>query len=491
MAWQFNHAEVMEFIRSQQGYLENCEKLFDIYNRNLTPYLEERIDKDMQSLNSRAECKSRLAPINILPKIVNKLSSVYSINPDRDMTGMDKGLFDELLKSTNFDSEMRQANRFLNLFRIVAIEPVAGVDADGVPLVNTISMLRVYPAHKFLLMDDGTIDKRVICFIKIIGSARKTTLDERGIPVSRDVVVYEAYTDTQFIQFDNEGVTKTMLEFQDESGNIIRDGVDNIKPNEFGKIPIVWMTRDVVTTMPPKDVDTYSMVTLLPLLFSDMNYALKYKCFSVMYTIGLSAPKGAMAPNSILKFDKDSNIIGDNQGELNQISPTVAVSEMLEAIYAQYSMWLESRGIKMSSIGGGSTQTSNASGIAKAIDQGEVIEDVVYQRDIVTNMEEKLFSLMGLFLGNNLRVTTSFSETSLLPETNTEKDNRIIAKMQNKLISWSQAIKQTNPELTTLQLQEMIAEIKAKELEEKLEEMKENGMGEGNNAQDSDGSDLA
>jgi hypothetical protein len=192
-----------------------------------------------------------------------------------------------------------------------------------------------------------------------------------------------------------------------------------------------------------------------------------------------------MAPNSILKFDKDSAVIGDNQGELNQISPTVMVSEMLEAIYAQYSMWLESRGIKLNSMG--TAQASNASGIAKAIDQGEVIEDVVYQRDIVTNCETKLFDLMAKFLGNNLKVSTSFSETSLLPETNTEKDNRIILKLQNKLISWNQAIKQTNPELSTQQLEEMKNEIK----EQMLAELKEkfDGMGTRNNSEGSDGFD--
>jgi hypothetical protein len=112
-----------------------------------------------------------------------------------------------------------------------------------------------------------------------------------------------------------------------------------------------------------------------------------------------------------------------------------------------------------------------------------VIEDVVYQRDIIMNAEEKLFSLMGLFLGNNLKVTTSFSETSLLPETNTEKDNRIIAKLQNKLISYSQAIKQTNPELTALQIEEMIAEIKAMEA---LDDVRE-----GDDSKNQDGRDTS
>jgi hypothetical protein len=148
-------------------------------------------------------------------------------------------------------------------------------------------------------------------------------------------------------------------------------------------------------------------------------------------------------------------------------------------------MWLESRGIKLNSMG--TAQASNASGIAKAIDQGEVIEDVVYQRDIVTNCETKLFDLMAKFLGNNLKVSTSFSETSLLPETNTEKDNRIIMKLQNKLISWNQAIKQTNPELSTAQLEEMKLEIEQDELEDKLEA--QNGMGTGNDSESADGPD--
>jgi hypothetical protein len=116
-----------------------------------------------------------------------------------------------------------------------------------------------------------------------------------------------------------------------------------------------------------------------------------------------------------------------------------------------------------------------------------VIEDVVYQRDIVTNCETKLFDLMAKFLGNNLKVSTSFSETSLLPETNTEKDNRIIMKLQNKLISWNQAIKQTNPELSTAQLEEMKLEIEQDELEDKLEA--QNGMGTGNDSESADGPD--
>lgn len=468
MAWKFNHSEAMCFILSKQSYLSCAERLYDIYNRNITPYLCERITEDFESENSRKEVISRISTINILPKIVNKLSSAYKVSYEREC--QDKKLLEDTVTSLNLNRKMQLCNTFLNLFRIVAIEPVAGMK-DGQLLPNSVSMLRVYPAHKFLLMDDNTIDNNVVCFIKIIGQAIKTTFDVSSRKdYTREVMVYEAYTETEYIQFDSEGI----IEREDKSN--LNEGDDEnlmITKHNFGRIPVIWMTRDIVTTMPPVDDDTYRMVTLLPLLFSDLNYALKYKCFSILYTIGLTLSKGAFQPNSILKLDNDSNI-PDEKGMLGQIEPKVAVSEMLEAIQAQYSMWLESRGIKINSLSNGASG-NDMSGIAKAIDQGEVTEDVVEQRVILRDAERELFSLVGLFLGRNLEVTTTFSEVSLLPETNSEKNDRVIKKYEAGLTSWDDAVEQLNPEKNQAQMAALKAAIKSEkaEKEAKEREMKE------------------
>jgi hypothetical protein len=243
-----------------------------------------------------------------------------------------------------------------------------------------------------------------------------------------------------------------------------------IDQHNFGQIPVVWATRDIVTAMPPVDVDTYSMVTLLPLMFSDLNYAVKYKCFSVLFTIGLTLPSGSMQPNSILQFDNASKVPGE-KGELDSISPTVAVEEMLSSIYAQYSLWLESRGIKMQSMarGGG---VDNQSGIAKAIDQGEVTEDVVYQRKVFTQFERALFSLLAKFQGAAYEVATTFTEVSIMPETNTEKTDRIIKKLDANLIDWDSAVEQVNSEKNEKQIQEMKLRIMVqRKLKEETESM--------------------
>jgi hypothetical protein len=211
------------------------------------------------------------------------------------------------------------------------------------------------------------------------------------------------------------------------------------------------------------------MVTLLPLMFSDLNYAVKYKCFSVLYTIDLDTPSGAIQPNSILQFNNSSKIPGE-KGLLDSISPTVAVDEMLQSIYAQYSLWLESRGIKMQSMARSAGTADNQSGIAKAIDQGEVTEDVVYQRGIFANLEHHLFALLAKFQGQAYDVSTTFTEVSIMPETNTEKTDRIIKKLESNLIDWDSAVEQVNSEKNEKQIAEMKLKIMA---ERKLKEARE------------------
>ncbi len=108
--------------------------------------------------------------------------------------------------------------------------------------------------------------------------------------------------------------------------------------------------------------------------------------------------------------------------------------------------------------GGG---VDNQSGIAKAIDQGEVTEDVVYQRKVFTQFERALFSLLAKFQGAAYEVATTFTEVSIMPETNTEKTDRIIKKLDANLIDWDSAVEQVNSEKNEKQIQEMKIRIMA------------------------------
>jgi hypothetical protein len=440
----FNVKESLEFIKSNEEYLRVAEDLFNIYNRRISPYIKKRIDFDFQGTSTRTEAKSRISAINVLPKIVNKLSNVYKTQvirtPDNNV-GEEN--ISRVMEAWKMEHALFNANRMLNLFRCVALEPIPKTQS-----------IRVLPAHRFLVMGDGTIDNVMTEFIKIIGSK-----PVGGVSVTE----YEAYTVEEFVRFDSNG------------------NITERTPNEFGVIPVIYATRDCVTLMPDVDDDTINMVTLLPLLLTDLNFAMKYQCFSIIYTMNLEARNLTVGPNAIWHFKSDG-AEGD-KGELGMLSPTVRAADMLDTIKAQYSIWLEERGIKISSLEKASME--NLSGIAKAIDQADITEDLKYQRGIFRNIEREIFSTIGKLTSPNvdLLVTTSFHEETLIEETATEKVDRIIKKIDAQLISWERAVKEANSHMTDADIETMKAEIiKAKALKERLERRMSDGMGTRSNA---------
>jgi hypothetical protein len=456
----FDVKKALEFIQSKEDYLKTAEALYEIYNRNITKYLNKRIDDDVEGEDTRREAKSRLCTVNVLPKIVSKLSGVYQVTPQRNYVGYQD--FDALFAKLKFQESMQKANNFLNLFRVVAVEAVAESDTEGKAKKSTVEKIRVYPAHKFLLMDDGTIDNNVIAFIKILGNQKKG---------NTQVMLFEAYTKEEYVTFDSDGRIQSQ-EFHD-----------------FGRIPVSWATRDIETVMPATDKETMHMVTLLPLLMSDMNYGLKYKCFSITYFIGLTPTSGGIRPNGAWCLKPDvSSESGDRQ-EVGQLSPTIAVSEMLEAIHAQYSMWLDSRNIKISSLDGGSS--GNLSGIAKAIDSADVSEDVLKQRELFKSVESDTLFLVGRLLGSDIKGETVFPETTILPETPKEKIDRIVTAKNESLLSWEEAVKQANPGMTEEQLQVMMLQIKSDKQRELAEKEQLNGMGRNGNSNQDQGKQEA
>ena len=122
-----NVAELLDYIKSKKEYLAYSYKLYDIFNKNLTPYVKERLSINFKSQTSREEAATRLAPINILPKLVNKLSKVYQ-HHDVEINTKYKTTLEEYKTKFSF-SYRNDMNKFLNLFSCCALEPVFDEEA--------------------------------------------------------------------------------------------------------------------------------------------------------------------------------------------------------------------------------------------------------------------------------------------------------------------------------------------------------------------------
>ena len=419
----------LEFIDSKRTYLKIAEDLFTIYNKKLTPFIEKRLDTDLKGQESRSEAKLRISSINVLPMVVDKLSHVYDADVNRVVKGMSPKEFETMFDAWNMPEALDMANRMLNLHHCVAIEPVLQK-----------KLLRVIPAHKFLVMGDGTIDNVMTGFIKIISTQRDLS--------GNTVEVYELITAEYFISFNS-------------NGDII-----SREPNLFKVIPVVYATRDTVTLMPEEDSDTFNMVTLLPLLLTDGNFAIKFQCFSIIYTMNVDAKNMTMSPNAVWHL-KSVGSDGDKP-ELGVIKPSVNISDLLEWIRAQFSLWLESKNLKLKALGGAGNALENASGIAKAIDAADVSSDLKYQRRIFSRVERDIFRTIGVLSDSAFDLSTSFKSENLIPESNKEKIETLVLKVTNGLMSKDQAIKEANKHMTSEEIALMIAQIDKEHEEDEL-----------------------
>jgi hypothetical protein len=396
--------QIIEFVKGKADYLKTAEKLYNIYNQQLYPYVKERIMESLESQAGIRESLSRACCINILPKIVNKLSNVYTVPVERSYVNQDA--FTAFLTRTGFEDAMSLANRYLNLHRTVAIEPVFSGDGQ-------VSKIRVIPANKFLVMDDGTIDGNMVAFIKIINDK-----------------VIQVYTEQEFFFI-----------------NLETDAVSEVTPNEYGIIPAYVIVRDCVTTMPPEDKDTYEMVTLLPLLLTDLNYALKFQCFSIIYTIDVDPSKVIMAPNAVWPLQTlEAGMDEAKKPTIGTIEPKVRTQDLLDALFTQYSLWLESRSIKMGSFDRSSGSQGSLSGIAKAIDNADVEADMAYQRKLFERAEMGVFALLNA-IGKDIvaPVTSRFHVPNLIQETRMETVDRVIKELGAGLTTREAAIRAVHP----------------------------------------------
>jgi len=387
---------LLEYIKSKETYTEYAFYNNDIFNNNLTHYLQRRIQTDLSGA-SVSEALSRLNTTNILPKLVNKLSQVYNSTNIHSTLEVDV----PQLSKVNVQKTLTLANKMLNLHNCVALEPF---------LTNRNEIfVRVLPAHEFLVYsDDPQNPNRVTHFIKVLSQTKKGSR-------------YAIYTDTQYYELDHKG------------------NISGVMDHEYGRIPFTYITKATTNLMPTPNVDVYEMTTLLPLMLTDANYALKFQAFSIIYALDADATEMKLAPNSVWFIKSE----GETRPEIGSIKPSLSIDESIKNIEMQYSLWLDTKNLKTSALRGSNASQRQMSGIAKMIDDADIAADISEQRDIMESAHNDLFALLqakfNLIELEDVKV--SYSPISRIPETNTEKLDRVIKQLQAGLITRIDSIK--------------------------------------------------
>lgn len=354
--------------------LKHNNTLFNIYEGDLLTYVLEDL-RNQLSDKSYEQAKHRVAPVNVLKRLIEKLSKIYAKPPTRNLeingsiSSPDNQLLSELHSSMDINTVMTLANEFFNLFKTVAIEPFLD---QGMP------KLRVIPADRFLVLSQDPVNPlRPTVFSKLMAKVKTPDGNPRQL--------FYTYTSDSFCIHDDLGEVYTDL--MAKVGNA--DGV-----NPLGRIPVLYVNRSRHELIPQIDSDTLSMSKLIAILLSDLNFAVMFQCFCIMYGINVTNENLKFAPNVFWNLKSDAAT--DQKPEIGVLKPEVDVDKVLTLIKTELGLWMQSRNIKPGVVGDLDIEGAK-SGIAKIVDEMDTSEDRQKQVPYFMHAESELFELTRLF----------------------------------------------------------------------------------------------
>ena len=365
-----NRKAIADFISGNQDRIAINSEIFSILEGKLKPLLERRMLEDL-GVKSYNAAKSRIAPINYYRKVVDKLTSIYNHGVVRTVmngTEQDQELVEWYEKKLNLNYQLNNNNESLNAYKYsllqITLDDPNPVTGQRRPFIRTI------PNHEFLIMNTSRVDPTSPDVVIMFMGKRKTA-------DGKDESVFHVYSDEEFVIINGYGEILT-----DEMSRLELDG-DNI----LGIKPFVYANLSHNLAMPVTQDDDLAMAVLVPLLLTDLNYAVKFQAFSMFIAIDIDDSEIEISPNSVQHLKSDP--AGDKPS-FDTIKPTVDIAEVLSLSSSQVSLWLSSKGIRPGSIGDMSGDQF-ASGISKMIDESDTFESRKMQIEVYKAFEREFW----------------------------------------------------------------------------------------------------
>lgn len=431
---------IVEEYDKYRKYLLRNHELFDIFEGNLRPYVENIMRSSLSS-EYFEQIKHRIMPINVLRRIIDKLAKVYSSSPIRT-TANKQEVLDFYSMNFNVNQVMNSANEFSNLFKGYALEPFLRVDKYSGEQVPS---LRVLPFDRFFVIGEDLIDPlKPTIFVKLMGKVKLHKTEEMS---------FFAYTDDEFLAFTESGKILTQYLEQNEGVNV------------YGKIPFIYGNRSNYNIMPTQDTDVLEMAKLISVMLSDLAGMIMFSCFPINYGVDVDTTNLKMMPNSFWSFKSDPQ--SQKTPSIGTITPSAEVDKVLNFITSTMGAWLETKGIKVGGIG---TLTGDnfASGISKIIDEMDTFEARKVEIQNFKVEEKELWKLVGVMhntwveqgmikgqaqVEDNWNVDTQFDEPTPFIDRKSEVET-IRMEVDGGFLDQKTAIMKLYPDLSEEQVDE-------------------------------------
>lgn len=357
----------LKTVQNYSSYLAHNRVLLDIYEGNLTPYLEDDLRAQL-SLQAFNQACHRMVPINVLTKIIDKLTNIYQTSVTREVldgTDSDKGLLSFYEDEMDINVQLNSANELFNLCKSTLLHPYV---YEGKP------QLRVIQNDRFIVLSLDPINPTKPTHVIILAGKKQ----------GKDL--FWVYSDSQFMVMDSDGKI--------DREEMIRHGMDD-GLNPYGILPFVYVNQSKYNIMPKQDTDILKMTKVIPIMLTDLNLAAMFQSFTIMYAIDLKIENPTFTPNALWFLHSDPT--SDKNPQLGTLKPEVDFQEVLNLVQSELSMWLGTKGIRASSVGQLTTENF-ASGISKVIDEMDTYEARQKQVKAFLKAESQLWDLIFRYM---------------------------------------------------------------------------------------------
>lgn len=466
--------EIVQHVSIWKPNLEFNFRLYKLLEGQVRKEIEDSLQKELISKAAFNRAIQRIPSLNILKRTTDKLSKIY-VEPARRKASKDTDMdiLNVLNREINTDDVMDTANKLYNAMFSFALEPY---------IEDNEHRVRVLSPHQFLVYSDSKSNKtKHTVFIKFMGTRVKqiykqvtkdgTRQDTEERPELVDIMAL--YSDDEFLIIDSTG---------DVRADIMNEmGITSSK-NPFGRIPFVYGKRTKMELIPYPNQPGFDFSILIPKLLTDLNYAAQFCSHSITWTKNVKMHNQELNPDAIIDLGDSEE---GHEPEIGTVTPSVDVEQQLSLIEFQFAAHLDSLGIKANT-NGSLSNGRDVSGIAKAIDEGDVSAEKKNQMAYFKQVERELFSLIADMqrvwtkrkgVKEKRVFSTEFAdkydvEFSEVKVSKSFKQNVEEVQMLRdlKLITRRQSIKKLHPEWSEEEVDKWLEELD-KEAEEAFENM--------------------
>ena len=383
---------------------------------------------------------------------------------------------DTIIKNSNINDALNTSNEVLNLHKGSLIEPF---------LVDGVFKFRTLAFHQFLPFSDDPVDPtNMTVLIKLLGREQKivieTKFDQYGNKLDnpeeqiREVNIYSLTSDDEFMIIDSMGSIRP-----DKMAEIGRTNTSN----PFGIIPACYINASKFELVPFPNQAGYDISILIPKLLTDLNFAAQYMSHSIIWTKNAKINSAELNPDAVVDLGDSTDEGG--VPEIGTIDPKVDIEKILMLIEFELSAYFASLGIKTST-SGTMMPGREASGFAKAMDEGDASQERQTQVEMYKSIEKKIWRIVSVMQNSMASVmglkerrkfsdqfietfSTKFSEMKVL-KSDKQKLEEIKMQQDQQLMSRRQALKVIHPDFTEKQLDQWEADLD-KEKEKQMDEM--------------------